>query len=176
MCEAVEFFRQSLDEQGLDAEITHESNGLTDTFHVSKEIAGEQVTYSTTVSTTPHDSTEKSMALSARNIADKFHEYMTDTFVWDGRRVEVSPYNEPEARCSVCGATVELPPKSSIFTRSAELSSPQPTPIDEQTVLESLDDYSRVLLKVYLIGRLRDTCDVSCPNSNKPKDLYRGSA
>lgn len=169
MCEAVDFFRQALAEQGLEADVAHESDEHTETFYVSKNIAGENITYSTNVSHRErYDgdySTEKRMALAARNVARKFEDWLTESFQWNGRRVELRPYDEPEARCANCDTTVELPERSAIFAQSAELSAPQPKPVEETTVLESLDDHSRVLLKMYLMGKLREECDHYCPNS-----------
>jgi hypothetical protein len=169
MCEAVDFFRQALAEQGLEANVAHESDDVFDKFYVSKEIAGETITYSTNVShsiqNADNNSAEKQIAMAARNVAQQFENHLTETFKWNKRCVDVLPYDEPEARCRNCGASVELPPRGSIFAQSAELSAPQPMPVEEQTVLESLDDHSRVLLKMYLMGKLREECDSYCPNS-----------
>lgn len=169
MCEAVDFFRQALAEQGLEAKIMHESDDYSHTFHVSKQIAGEDFTYTTNVSNRElYDgdySTEKRMAIAARAAAQEFHDKLTESFEWNGRRIIVRPYDEPEASCADCGATVELPSHNRMFAHSAELSAPQPCPVEEQTVLESLDDHSRVLLKMYLMGKLRERCESYCPNS-----------
>jgi len=169
MCEAVDFFRQALAEQGLEANVAHESDEHTETFYVSKNVAGENLTITTNVShREQHDgdySTEKRMALAARTVADKFQEQLTETFEWNGRCVDIRPYDEPEASCRNCGATVALPPRGAIFAKSAELSAPQPMPVEDETVLESLDDHSRVLLKMYLMGKLREQCEEYCPNS-----------
>ena len=107
------------------------------------------------------------MALEAREAAQQFNDWLTESFQWNGRRIELRPYDEPEAHCCNCSTTVELPERSAIFAQSAELSAPQPMPVEEQTVLESLDDHSRVLLKMYLMGKLREECDSYCPNSKR---------
>lgn len=170
MCEAVDFFRQALAEQGLDAEVAHESDEFTDTFYVSKNVAGETITYTTNVShreqRDSNYSTEKQMAMAARNVAQKFEDRLTERFEWNGRCVIVRPHDEPEAHCRNCHASVELPPRAGqIFTPNAELSAPQPMPVEDETVLESLDAHSEVLLKMYLMGKLRESCEPHCPNS-----------
>lgn len=169
MCEAVNFFRQALAEQGLDVDVTHESDGSTDTFYVSKNIAGETITYTTSVSETiqaySNDDREKQLAIAARSAEQYFDEYLTERLNWNGRHITLRPYDEPEASCGNCGATVKLPSRNRMFAHTAELSAPQPHPVEDETVLESLDDHSRVVLKMYLIGKLREECESYCPNS-----------
>jgi len=169
MCEAVDFFRQALAEQGLDADVAHESDGFTDTFYVSKNIAGETITYTTSVSENiqacSDDGGQKQLAIAARSARQYFDEYLTETLDWNGRHIKLRPYDEPEASCGNCGATVELPSRNRMFAHTAELSAPQPHPVEDTTVLESLDDHSRVVLKMYLVGKLREHCEQYCPNS-----------
>lgn len=175
MCEAVNLFRQALAEQGLDANVTHETDDHSHKFYVSKNMAGDTVTVTTNVSTKHLGdtcSTEKRMAMAARAVSNRLDEFFTESITWDDRRVTLRPYNEPEATCETCGATVELPSRNRIFARNAELSAPQPTPVENKTVLESLNDHSRVLLKMYLIGKLREACEQYCPNSNTSTESF----
>jgi hypothetical protein len=168
MCEAVSFFEQALAEEGITGDVTHESDDCTDTFYTTKDIGTDTLTVTTNIdnSYTWDMPKEKRIAMAARNVSDKFQEFLTERFEWGGRCVEVLPYDEPEARCAVCGARVELPPRSKLFAQSAELSAPHPTPVEEQTVLDSLDDHSRVLLKMFLLGKLREACKPYCDNSS----------
>jgi hypothetical protein len=167
MCEAVDFFGQALSEQGLDAKVAHESDEFNDTFYVSKNVNGETMTFTTSIDNNylGKYTEEKRIAIAARGVVDKFEEKLTESFEWQGRRIEVMPYDEPEGRCANCGTVVELPSEPTLFPDSAELSAPQPTPVEEQTVLDSLNDHSRVVLKMYLIGKLREKCEQYCPNS-----------
>lgn len=166
MCEPVSFFEQALDEQGLDAKITHHSNEYNDTFHVSKKIAGETVLFTTSINNNylGECSQEKRIALAAENVAQKFRDVMTETIQWENKVIEISPYNEPTASCGVCGESVSLSSHSPHNRLCAELSNPQPTPIERESLIESLDAHSEVLLKMYLIGKLREVCKPSCPN------------
>ena len=174
MCEAVNFFRQALAEQGLDANVTHESDEYTDTFYVSKDVAGEIMTFTTAIDNNyiGSYSEEKRIAIAARGVAEKFEDELTETFDWNGRHIRLQPYDEPEATCGSCGTTVELPPRTMMFAKSAELSAPQPMPVEDKTVLDSLDDHSRVLLKMYLIGKLREECEHYCPNSKYSTESF----
>jgi hypothetical protein len=176
MCEAVDFFRQALAEEGLDGEVKHVSDEWNDKFCVTKQLGDDTITVTVDVDATSvaeNYPRKKRIAIAARRVADEFEEYVTERFKWRGRSIEVRPYGEPEASCSTCGASVELPATSSHFTNSAEMSSPHPTPLNFERSLESMDDNSRVLLKMYLAGKLRVTCDYSCPNSKYyDDDLY----
>jgi len=82
-----------------------------------------------------------------------------------------------EAVCEECNASVDLAPRSQLFANSAEMSTPQPMPVRNETIIGSLDDHSMVVLKMHLIGKLRDACDEQCKNSNtdRPKGLYTPS-
>jgi hypothetical protein len=165
MCEAARLFKQALAERGLDASVAHESDEHTETFYIRKELqSGDTIGYTTTINTQKVETpAEKQIALSARRIAKKYEEKLKERFDWQGRCVEVSVYDGPEAFCQSCGASVSLAPSSAMFRSSAELSAPQPIPVEN--ALGSLDDYAFVLLKMYLLGKLRDECDQYCSNS-----------
>jgi len=167
MCEAVDFFRQALAEQGLDADITYESDDHSHTFYARKNMAGDTITVTTDVPAvnTYGDLREKEIAMAARAVSEKMDEFLTEKIQCGDRSVTVRPYDEPQATCDVCGASATLPPSKQSLSMSAELSAPHPMPVDDESVLDSLDSHSRVLVKMYLLGRLREVCESSCPNS-----------
>lgn len=162
MCEAVDFFKKSLAEQGLDAEVSHESDDYSHTFYVTKHTASKNITMETDIPT-PHryggtQSLEKRVAMAARGVSKGIEKSLTETFEWNGRQVVLRPYDGAQATCGDCGASVGLPSSLTNLTHSAELSAPQPHPIEEGEVLASLDDYPHVLVKMYLLGKLQKTC------------------
>lgn len=178
MCESVDFFRQALEENGLDANVAHESDSIADTFYVSKNVAGETITFTTAIDNNPINgySEEKRIAIAARNVADRFEKKLTEIFEWDGRRIRVQLYDEPEATCDYCKTSVGISPLNRLLSNSAELSVPQPIEIEEESVTTLLDDYSRLLLKMYLIGKLQEKCEPRCPNSRLSQSFYTNSS
>jgi hypothetical protein len=171
MCEAVTTFRQALAEKGLDGDVAHESNETGDTFYVSKTVAGETLTFTTSIDNyLGEHPIEKQIAMAANRVVNRFEELLTERLEWDGGAITVRPYDDPQATCRICGTTVELPEQVPIFSESAELSSPQPMPVQQKSVLGSLDNHSRVVLKMYLIGKLRRKCESDCRHTES-KDL-----
>jgi len=174
MCEAVDLFRQSLAEEGLDAKVTAESTESTTTIHVSKcALGGDRYTISQKFSTSfrvessPHDPTiEKRMALAARNVSHQFDDWITETISFDSRTITLKLYETPEATCELCNTTVGLPTKSMQKSNTGEMSVPQTIPLDSEKVSSSLSPHSQVLIKLYLIAKLRKSCKHDCPNSS----------
>lgn len=169
MPDFAQFFEQALAEHGLDAKVVHDEDPTKDSFHVMKPLGDEKLTYSTAINmriNTNEDEIRKQIVAEAREVAHQFEEYLTDTFEWDNRRVTVSAYEDGWAKCERCGTEVEMPDRQMpVFTEDAELSTPQPFPRDRESAIKNLDDGSRLLLKMYLVGRLRERCDPACPNS-----------
>lgn len=172
MCEAVDFFKQSLAEEGLDAEITSESTESTTTLYVSKNtLGGERHTIShqfvtSFASVSPPPTIEKRMAMQAREVAQQFDEWITETIFFDGRKITLKLYETPEATCELCNTTVGLSPRSMQKSHTGEMSVPQPMPLEEESIPASFDAHSQVMVKLYLIGKLRESCQSDCPNSN----------
>jgi len=179
MSESVDIFRQALKEEGLDAEVTAEEDALTSntTFYVRKEIAGEMLQYAVRITPTERehsDNIEKLIAMKASQVYDEFRQQLVNRFMFDNRAIEVSPYDEPYAECLYCDNRVELKKglqSTPIFANSAEMSTPQPVPKTWEQRLQSLDDNSRVLLKMYLIGKLRLRCEPDCPHSHYDRKI-----
>jgi len=175
MCEAVDLFRQSLAEEGLDAEITAESTESTTTIHVSKRALGGDrytisqefsISFRVESSSRNNPTIEKRMALTARRVAHQFDDWITETIFFDGRKITLKLYETPEATCELCNTTVGLCPQSMQKSNTGEMSVPQPVPLDSETVPSSFDSHSQVLIKLYLIGKLRESCKHDCPNSS----------
>jgi hypothetical protein len=170
MPDFAQFFEQALAEQGIDAQVVQDDDPTVDQFYIAKPIGDEKLTYTTTVNTrinTTEDEIRKEIVREARTVAQQFEEYLTDTFEWGkGRRVTVSAFEDGWAECGRCGNKIDIPDAANPvqFVEDAELSTPQPFPRDRESVLNNMDDGSRLLLKMYLIGRLRERCGYDCPN------------
>jgi hypothetical protein len=173
MCEAVDSFRQALAEQGLDAEVAHQSDEYGHSFYVSKTIDGERYTYNTTLTEEQLavSDIQKQIVMIAEKVARQMKEQMTECLEWDDRRVEIDPHDTPEAMCKRCGTDVMLDTPLRTFSQSGELSTPQPIPVNDETALDMLSEHGRVMLKIYLVGMLQDECPEYCPNSND-RNLY----
>lgn len=182
MRDAVEFFEQALAEEGIDATVAREDDVTrqADTFYVMKSLGDEELTYQTSIAFGAQhrgdpnrtERLKKRLVQEAKRVAQEFEEYLTDTFEWDNRRVRVSPYEGGWAKCCACGTHVELPQIETIFTQDAELTTPQPHPRDTEQTISNLCKEKRLLLKMYLAGRLRERCDMHCANS-KYNDLHK---
>lgn len=174
MSEAVKLFRQALSEEGLNADVSHESDNadMTETIYVSKTIGGEEYVYKTTIThkeIVNAGDTQKLMAMRARNVYQQFREHIEETLHWENRRLHFSPHDEPYATCAHCGTEVFLSESraSPMFAKEAELSTPQPVPRSREEMVNDLDDNERVLLTMYLLGKLRHKCEPDCPNSTR---------
>jgi hypothetical protein len=165
MCETAQFFEDALAENGLDnaTVAVNTDDAFNKTVHVRKDIGGEPYAISTTISAhrLSEDRKEKTLALEAREVFEKFRDEMTELFERDGHYIRVNPYDEPEATCKECGETARLPEKISVpaFQESAELSTPVPMPRNRQETINSFDEYERTLVKLYLVGKLNRDCD-----------------
>jgi len=163
MCEPVETFSKALEEQGLDAKITHESLENSHEFHATKSVGNNTITITTSIDANyiGSYSTKKRIAIAARGVADAFEEKLTDKFPYNGKTFQVTLFDEPEVRCLSCDSTTTIPQHHKMFQQNAEISLPQPRPVEKKTVIGSLDSHSRISLKLYLLGKLSDECDCS---------------
>lgn len=183
MPDFAQFFEQALAEHGVDAKVLHREKPSDDTFTIVKKIGNEKLSYRTTINTrinVTEDEIKKEIASSARKVADKIEKHLTEKFVWNGNAVIVSTYEDGWAECQQCRERVELPNRAMgaiSFERDAELSTPQPLPKDRESRLNDMDDQSRLLLKIYLIGRLRRSCGHDCStnwlNNTEKSDSYK---
>jgi len=171
MPDFAQFFEQALAEHDIDAQVVEDDDPMKDYFHIMKVIGDKKLTYTTTINThinSTDETVKKQIVKEAREVARQFEEYLTDTFEWGkGRRVQLSVYSEPWAECQRCGNKIQIPDKQHPihFVEDAELSTPQPAPQSRESILSSMDGRARLLLKMYLIGRLRERCGYDCPNN-----------
>ena len=180
MPDFAKFFEQALLEHGVEARVVKDDDPTSDQFTVMKPVGDETLSYRTSINTrinTTDEQIKKEIVHHARNVAGEFEEYLTDTFEWgDGRRATVSVHEGGWAKCEHCGNEVEIPQvPQMLFSEDAELSTPQPLPCDRESILNNLDDGSLLLLKMYLIGRLRERCAWDCQNQ-KHNDLDKSDA
>lgn len=169
------FLRSSLSESGLEpTRISRERQYGThsDTIIVSKKMGNEMLNYQVDISDyemmiEDGESAEKIMAMRAEKIVNAFENHMVDKIRLGQRAVKVCPYSGGWAECQTCGERVELPSVDQKvgFEKEAELCTPMPTPRDTSQFTENLDSVSRLALKVYLMGMLREKCSHDCPNS-----------
>ncbi len=166
MAAVKELFKDSLKEQGIsDFSVSvHSSASMCDTITVRKQIGKETYNFSTTVSyhRIQQNEKQKVIAMQAREVADKINEEMHDVFSIGITRIRVNPYNEPSATCLHCGTEVGLPrdfeSSNQLFTDNAELSIPKPIPRNRQETINSFDGFERLVLKLYLIGKVEREC------------------
>lgn len=166
-----QFLEESLKENGVTVDnIIKERDDSTyvDRFTVIKEVGDEQYTYQTGITDEARvaNDPKKLLAMHADSISKEFQNLIVETFNFDGRHIEVSPYDEPWAECAICGNRVELSEQTMTpFITDAELTTPQPVPQDLQSMVNELSEQKRILLELYLLGELRTSCDDSCPNA-----------
>ncbi len=171
--EAVNFFKECLREQGLESvEVSHRTSptDFYEEFYIKKRLQEDEcLSYKTSISisTNPNagEVIRKQIALEADNIAQEFKDHLVTTFEWDGRAVEVSPYDGGWARCLYCGAKCDAPETQYLITDGCELSDPMPVDRDMSHRLDTMEPHQKILFKMYLIGLLRDECDDACENS-----------
>lgn len=163
------FLRQSIAENGVDVDtVSVEDDKMTHTTKVctAKEIGGEKYHHQlslTEESITNYSSLEQLLALHAEEIARSFKETMVDILSVGERRIRVCPYDGGWVKCERCGAYTELTAPRS-FVEHAELGVPSPIPRDPEEFTSELGDWERLVLKMYLLGKLRTKCDKTCPN------------
>jgi hypothetical protein len=178
--EAVTFFKECLREQGLTAlNVSHQitPENFTDEFYIRKQLGGgEELVYKSTLNLGNNSDpqyTKKRLAIEAESVAKKFKEQLVTTLRYDTRRIQISPYDGGWAKCYQCDTRVEAPRISSFSTRGCELSHPIPRDRDISSEFEGMEEHQKVLVKMYLVGILREECDEACPNSKYNADSNR---
>lgn len=170
--EMAEFFIDCLKDHGIESvDVSHEVNHQHQTgeFYIRKQLdETDQLVYKTAIDLTAIGNPAeiyKRIVTESNRIAEKFREQLITTFEWDNRRIEVSPYDGGWARCPHCETRANAPKTEYIVAESCEFSDPTPVQRDMTREYDNMSDYEQLLFKLYLIGRLRDTCDPDCPNS-----------
>lgn len=120
-------------------------------------------------------SAQKKLTLNAEQAAVQFNKKMRTTFSWKNSKADISMYDGGWAKCKHCGTEVELPPPKvdKLFTQDAELSTPHPMPKEPDNYVSDMKGHQEVLLKLYLIGRMKEQCDMMCQEryADEPKAL-----
>lgn len=168
-----QFLEKSLEENGMMVDsVTHERDTMLqcETFTVVKEFGGERHYYNLNITDEQlvQNDEHKTIAMHAQEVSRAFRDKMVETIRFNGRSLDVCPFEGGWAECNRCGARTELTDnlfRSTRFEKDAELCVPKPRPRDPESFTEQLSDEREAALKVYLLGLLRTECDHSCPNS-----------
>lgn len=167
----VEIVEDSLEEYGItDVDVLHTTDGFSERLTLSKEIGENTFNHNISFNRiNPNNKIHKELALEAKKAADNIEKNLSDYYEWDGHCSKVSVYDGGWAECRVCGEKVETPPQkvSRAFKVDAELSTPNPLPKEPNNYVNGMSANQEVLLRMYLLGRLRDHCSTDCPNSNE---------
>lgn len=167
------FFRDAMHEEGVKPDSVETVHWQDDAFgnekyavRVSKRINGEPKDFQFTIDATSltannPDRLQQEMAMAARNIAHELEDAMIDTIEVCGTRLKFCAAEGGWAECARCDERISL---SELqfghlgFASEAELSNPAPTPYDIQNFLKRLDNGEQEVLKLYLLGALRNHC------------------
>lgn len=165
----VEIFEDCLAEHGFtDVDVLHTTDEFSDTLTVRKQAGGQVLSYRISLDMTqPSTGSHKQIALRAKEAANALKEKLIDSYEWDGRCSQISVYEGGWAECRLCGEEVEVPPQrvAPAFTADAEFTTPHPLPKEPDNYVSDMSGHQEVLLRMYLLGRLRDHCSPQCPNS-----------
>lgn len=161
-----EFFRESLREEGLDAEVKHrvDHERMADIFRITKTINGEEehIDRSFTFREQAEDEhIKQKLAYDAASVARAFDEYLTERVEWGESCVQFDMKEGHTATCFRCGAEVDIDDFPQRSPRMAETAVPQPT-------YSTVDSLPPVKIKMTLQAMLKNECDPMCPNS--PQD------
>lgn len=166
-----QYFHQAMLSEGIEPDRVQISTYCQDQFtneklliQVGKEINGELRTIKTglTVSASaPTDRIRNQLAMAAHDAAVEFEDAMVEMIETCGTRLRFCAAEGGWVECEFCGTRVTLTGMKHGrlgFTDDAELSHPAPTPYDIQRFLRKLDDGQQEVLKLYLLGALRNDC------------------
>jgi len=172
MSDLTSFFENALAERGVDARVTDNDSSADKARYLVNPIDDRPLVHHISIDTrgATRDEIKKEIAHRALHVAQNFKGRFANTFRWGDRKsVTTSPYDGGWAECNRCETRVEIPSgvDSAAFIEDAELSTPQPSPRDHESALSSIDDFHHSVVKMYLVGRLRERCDTDCPNSEQ---------
>lgn len=169
--EAVQFFKDCLREEGFDdVDVAHSTTAYTDEFYVRKVVGDEQLAFNVsfdfdTLNDNP-DVIRKKIANRAEEVARAFRDNLLDIFDWGGRTVHVCIKGDTWAQCQHCDTKVRLPRvPQTVFSDAGEITCPNPLPRRTNSAHDALSGRERQLLKLYLLGLLRQNCDYDCRNN-----------
>lgn len=174
MAEAVGLFERCLETHGIDANVSFEKGEVQSSYNVTCHFGSTTLHRSKTLtydedSDLPDECVAKEVALMAEEMARDIKLETTNRLVWVGEKHQRLDMNKientpPRASCPYCEATATFPESERIYDKQAELSNPKPMVVEEETLYNSLEPHQKVLVELYLIGELRESCDIYCPN------------
>lgn len=167
------FFREAMAEEGIQPDSIETAYWEDDAFNnakyavrVSKRINGEPKDFQFSIDTSSvvaqnPDRLRQEMATAAHNIAHEMEDAMVDTIETCGTRLRFCAAEGGWVECDRCDERVslsELQFGGLGFASEAELSHPAPTPYDIEHFLRRLGSGEQEVLKLYLLGALRNHC------------------
>jgi len=163
---------ESLDSKNItdyDIITTYESTASCTHVYVKKTINGEKFRAGFTLTDeilTVSQDLRKVVSHNADKIVKEIYNEVSEIYEWknqtygDNVQISVRTCDELSARCEYCNKKIEISPErvSPLFKKNAELSTPNPVPVEVNSLTENLSNRQEVLLRMYLIGRARDSC------------------
>lgn len=155
-----EFIRQTLLENGVDAEVNRAESGPDNRkFIITKKLADTRLAYSLAATDAGFASThyQARLAIEAENIAARIKDEMTERYSWgDTKDVIVSEYDGGWAKCCWCDDIEEPSQEMRFIKDTAEVSSPSPTMMDVSHEVRNMTELQKKLFHMYLIGCLME--------------------
>lgn len=152
-------FEQEMEERGVEACVSHNVQTTADVFDVKVSIHGDnhRTTFKTAAKSEQH--MERTIRMYARELAERMKREYTETYNWGDNIIRVSMYDGASAECLHCGETVELAEVlQQPIVGQAEMATPNPTPYNDKSVLERLEDGGRRSIRMLLVAMTRRQC------------------
>lgn len=181
MCEIENFFEQALAEVGVDATVFRQNDhdSFSESFFVTKRLGDESLSYKVDIDKTgldlhgERDVLRSIIAQRAREVKKAFDEELSEKILVNECSIIISPYNGGWAECRRCGERIEGELRRSGSIHMAEQSFPQPDYSFDRKPLENPAKSTRLLLRLYLVGKLRRACPPNCPNSIQYTERFK---
>jgi hypothetical protein len=162
----VDIFREAIEEQGLDAEVTHytDQKMQADVFRVSKEINGRERHFEAVMTFREQEQVNniaQHIAMNADNIVRNFNELLTEHVSWNDKAVVFDTKEGHSIECKRCGAEASMDDLNQSSLSMSETAVPQPVTYTE------FDNLPPATIRMTLHALLRDECDSVCPNSTE---------
>jgi hypothetical protein len=174
MAESAALFERCLAAHGFDTIVSLDTTEDRSSFHIVWPVGETEIverrflTYDEDANL-PESTVEKEIALMAEQTAREMKHRRTESITWGrdvGGRVDMNDVENtpPRAECPYCKTEAEIPDTDAGFGKQAEMSNPKPVAVEEETLYNSLEPHQKALLKIYLVGELRSSCNEDCPN------------
>lgn len=169
------YLRQALSEEGVSLDSIDvtmwETNGMTTELAIvaEKYIGGElrQLGYTMVIDSHEDidDTIRQQVATAAREIRSELSTEMIDTIRVAGTRLRFCASDGGWVECDRCGERLYLEQVQNdtwtAMKEAAEISNPSPSPYNIRNFLRRLKAHQREILKLYLLGALRNHCTCS---------------